>query len=90
MTPSGAGERHDECRAQRGGPVHERQSASSMYQTMPSPRRLATWKIRRGSANAAPRFNLRHSPYSAASTRAMNVLNPLAFMCPGLRRGPLK
>ena len=50
------------------------------YQTMPSPSRLAMRKIRRGIVKDAPRFSLRHRPYSAASIRAMNVLNPVAFI----------
>src|SRR6266404_2292867 len=54
----------------------------SAYQMAPSPRRLATWKIRRGSAKEAAWFSLRHRPYSAASIRAMNVLIPVSFMWP--------
>src|SRR3989440_2719586 len=49
----------------------------SAYQMTPSPRRLAIWKIRRGRPREAPRFSLRHRPYSAASIRAMNVPRPM-------------
>src|SRR3974390_36588 len=65
-----------------GAPYNTGSARISTYHTTPFPRRLASWKIRRGNVREAPRFSLRHSPYSAASTRAMNVLNPVAFMRP--------
>src|SRR5438874_841171 len=57
----------------------------SAYQMRPSPRRLAIRKMQRGRAREAPRFSLRHRPYSAASIRAMKVLRPVALMW---RRAP--
>src|SRR5215469_5928231 len=47
----------------------------STYQMMPSPSRLATWNIRRGTGKEAPWFSLRQIRYSAASTRANQTPN---------------